>query len=459
MSTSRIEVPTSISNDSKEYSDKKNENNKRPRGATPPKENSKPSTPTTQIDDHSTSIKIIDGTKKIRYGTEYWVQRNVITVQVISHVPFDEVRVFCHKKGANDPKLMEILPYFEHYKSHGIAFETSFKKKLPHTSGRPETQKPIWLTAEFYKGGNIIKSSSTEPFFVCSRPGNDTASEKESVSPVNAASIIQPNKSKRSSFLPLTSIQPNPIAMVSPLTSSRINASMTSSFPLLKRYSSLHLPNTSPFTSPVQSPRTTPIHMSRGLYQASLSPKTFRTSPTTAFTSECKSTFAIVDISPARGSNAGGFPITISVSNIDLNSARDVTVFFGLLPASQIRIIDDHTLTVIAPARFIPGDVKVSIVVDGCETCVTGVFKYTDANTLPLSAPSNVQHVHYHLHHVQGSGSTSQLIKTPSTKSKLPFMSTLRPVDNNTSEIPSLLPSFKDFCTLEGHVNKKSKIT
>jgi hypothetical protein len=156
-----------------QYFDHKNNNHKRgrspPQTATPSSPEMTPNTPTLRKDD-LTSIAIIDGTKKIRYGNEYWVQRNVVTIKITSQVPFDTVNIYCYKKGVNDPKLVDTIQFFEQQRSYGSYFESSVKRKLPMTSGRPETQKKIWLTAEFITDGQVIRSSSTDPFFVCSRP-------------------------------------------------------------------------------------------------------------------------------------------------------------------------------------------------------------------------------------------------------------------------------------------------
>lgn len=122
-------------------------------------------------------ITIIDGTKKIKYNTTYWVQRNVVTVQVTASFLFDECKVTCSKESTSDVKHMETIPFGNFVLRNDFdstpKYEHVFKKKLPHTSGRPETQKYIWLSAEFLQHAESISKCSTEKFYVCSRPAGE----------------------------------------------------------------------------------------------------------------------------------------------------------------------------------------------------------------------------------------------------------------------------------------------
>lgn len=151
-------------------------------------------------------ITIIDGTKKRKYGTTYWVQRNVITLQVLASFKFDQCTVHCHKENSQDVKLMEVLTFKDHFGTYhnlpnGVTvYESQFKKKLPFTSGRPETQKHVWLSADFTSSANTVASCATDKFFVCSRPTSDLTGPQKARTKVHAdVNII--NRSKQSSAM------------------------------------------------------------------------------------------------------------------------------------------------------------------------------------------------------------------------------------------------------------------
>ncbi|KAG2388749.1 hypothetical protein C9374_000188 [Naegleria lovaniensis] len=134
-------------------------------------------------------IDIIDGTQKEKNGIKYWVQRNVITIQVISSFVFDTCTINCNKEGSTEVKHMETLSFVDSFakmneskimelnlstlrsaSTYHEIYEAQFRKKLPYTSGRPETQKLIWLSAEFSLNNQIIKTVISPKFYVCSRP-------------------------------------------------------------------------------------------------------------------------------------------------------------------------------------------------------------------------------------------------------------------------------------------------
>jgi hypothetical protein len=173
--------------------------------------NSPSSTDPTTLPVGGCRIIVVDGTKKIKYGTTYWVQRNVITVQIQAAFKFDECKIFCHKEHTSDVKHMETLSFNDHFvklSQHPHAYEGSFKKKLPYTSGRPETQKYIWLSAEFYQGSTLLGKCQTDKFYVCSRPANDPSKHHEQVkarTKVHADNLSIP---KNKSF----GMQPTPTA-------------------------------------------------------------------------------------------------------------------------------------------------------------------------------------------------------------------------------------------------------
>jgi hypothetical protein len=127
------------------------------------------------------SIQIIDGTKNEKNGKTYWVQRNVVTIQVLTSFEFDECKVLCKKENCSDPKILATLIFHERFfiNQNTNMYQATFKKKLPYTSGRPETQKEIWMEAEFYKSGKIITRVNSKRFFVCSRPNTEKKNTKK----------------------------------------------------------------------------------------------------------------------------------------------------------------------------------------------------------------------------------------------------------------------------------------
>lgn len=154
------------------------------------------------------TVEVIDGTRKQKYNTKYWVQRNVVTIQVLSGFVFDTCYVYCHKEGSHDIKLMEKLSYVDSFyklsqnktsqyrqqvqNPPNEIYETQFRKKLPHTSGRPETQKHIWLSAHFYLNDRLLKDVQSEKFFVCSRPQDSKGTARTKV-PAPSTSQLQFN--------------------------------------------------------------------------------------------------------------------------------------------------------------------------------------------------------------------------------------------------------------------------
>jgi hypothetical protein len=317
MIATEVSVVTTVVESEIEYSPVRNANNKRERCS--PVQAFRDPSPLLLPKDDATTIKIIDGTKKIRYNTEYWVQRNVITIMVSSHVSFDYVNIFCHKRGTEQPKLVERLVFSENQNrvQSKLPFESAFKKKLPMTSGRPETQKQIWLTAEFCTDGQITRTCATEPFYVCSRP----AKEEKSVKPASSFTVVETGRMKRVSFLPIT--QPS-AQETQPASPSR---------------------QPSPVKFIDWPPQPQPI---------------------------------ISEMCPAYGPHSGGSAITIRIQNHNLLSSREVTVWFGLLPASKVEILDEQTLVALTPPRFMPGTVQVAVIIDKKEIAETRQFIYTD---------------------------------------------------------------------------------
>jgi len=170
------------------------------------------------------SIEIIDGTRNVKYGTVYWVQRNVVTIKILVSFIFDECRVLCSKEDTNDVKLMEVLKFVDHFSkqksttrqdvSADSLYEVQIKKRIPFTSGRPETQKHIWLTAEFYLKNTMIHRVNTKKFYVCSRPGGkpgapepeksrETSSNSDQFSRTKVPQFRVYNPSQSSSSSPL----------------------------------------------------------------------------------------------------------------------------------------------------------------------------------------------------------------------------------------------------------------
>ncbi|KAL0481095.1 transcription factor coe2-B [Acrasis kona] len=282
------------------------------------------------------SVRIVDGTRKQRYGTNYWVQRNVITIQVSSNSQFEEARIFCNRKGTTDPKHMETICYMEtNAKRLNSSFEVTFKKKLPYTSGRPETQKQIWLSAEFWSKGVMVKRCNSEAFFVCSRPGTDKSppSSPEQVIPSSPVSPFKVN------------IQSSPVRRNSP--DPQVN--------------NIPLPSTS------TEPRTTCIQPQ------------------------------LVSILPSSGSYIGGCEATITIRNYTLLANDQVSIYFGLIPVTNIEIVGENTVVATTPARFMPGTVSVSIVINGNEIKNNIEYRYISelvpsTSTQPYHSYGNVRH-------------------------------------------------------------------
>lgn len=379
-------IPTSISHsDMRIYNDHKKTNNKRGHGK---------SFPTNTGPNSMCSIKIIDGTKRICHGTEYWVQRHVVTVKVTSLFPFDEVRIYCNKKGTQDVKHMNTLPYYGHYKSRGMIFESVFKKRLPYTSGRPETQKPIWLTAEFWQHGEIIKSCISESFFVSSKPDNErSAPHKSEISPVNSPSVIHSIKSDRNAFSS-ASIQTHSIAIVCPTAPISQHPNPIRCPMAVAATTPLYLVSREASMNPVnlnnESSRSPQLHFS----QTSSSSPCISTvngepiPPLRSLFESSKLVPAVIDINPKQSPHTGGSKVYITIANFYLGDSRDITVYFGLIPATQVRILDKNVLVVNTPPRFMPGRVKVSVIVCGHEIVDTPEFQYTDNPTRLMSPTS-----------------------------------------------------------------------
>ncbi|EFC43916.1 predicted protein [Naegleria gruberi] len=166
------------------------------------------------------TVQIIDGSQKEKNGIKYWVQRNVITIQVISSFVFDTCTVYCTKEGNTETKVMETLSFVDSFTKlnpskvaevlknakctlsidEDDVYEAQFRKKLPFTSGRPETQKLIWISAEFSMSNKIIKKVNSSKFYVCSRPqdlraigNNPVATSTTNVSSSSQSSSAMPN--------------------------------------------------------------------------------------------------------------------------------------------------------------------------------------------------------------------------------------------------------------------------
>ena len=189
-------------------------------------------------------VAIIDGTRKIKYNTSYWVQRNVITVQILAAFSFDECKVTCHKESTSDVKSMETVSFSSFTvrapqlngdlpaAASADTYEYVFKKKLPHTSGRPETQKYIWLNAEFYnKSGMPIGKCSSEKFYVCSRPAGESVQTQISKKPVKSKMLHMHAQDKK--HLGQHHVMASSPTMQLESNSSGGSASSSSSFSLL----------------------------------------------------------------------------------------------------------------------------------------------------------------------------------------------------------------------------------
>jgi hypothetical protein len=281
------------------------------------------------------TISVVDGTKKLKYGNEYWVQRNVVTIRVTANILFDEVSIYCHKRGS-ETRFMQTLPYYRALPY----FDASVKVKLPMTSGRPETQKEMWLSCTFTRAGQIVHQCTSKTFLVCSRPGSSPLPSTERQYPFSRVEI---GKNRKLSFVPIQS----------------------------NTYQTVSVTHTTEVVSPLPR-RNSP------------------SAPELPFTGIIQLNPVVTAIQPNYGTHHGGTQVTIHTRNIQLLDAREITVYFGLLPGIQVCVLSENTISVITPPRFMPGTVEVSVLIDKNEITEKCSFIFTehDSNTQPVPSDS-----------------------------------------------------------------------
>jgi len=150
------------------------------------------------------------GAWKVRGDEKYLIQRCVSTIQVFvpAEMSFNTCRVFCDKEGRElKQKLLsdtthDSFAFLPATQSQSLYKEWRFRRKIPFTSGRPETRKKIWIRALFLDvQGNVQKNIRSVPFYACSKPDSNAAYERNDLPvPDN-----EPQAEKSTDNIPVTS--------------------------------------------------------------------------------------------------------------------------------------------------------------------------------------------------------------------------------------------------------------
>lgn len=401
--------------------------------------------------DRTASIRIIDGTRNVKNGVQFWVQRHVVTVRIQCSFRFDECLVTCSKQGMSEQRYTQTLYFAEHFTkiaenrhhddhdSSGthlmMRFEAVFKTKLLYTSGRPENQRKVWLTASFFSGNTTIASATTDEFLVCSRPGNEMAeslplsdtsetpaSTKQDIDIYKSAKIVKwmnrrlhgtPAASRNDveqkrrtgsrsatsaaaevpATIPRNSIETAHYSgalgasQVQPVITNYPLRTLTTQYPDIHSYGQLHPFRAIPVIPPTTS-TTTSVHLARLDMGQNVSPSTpvgqfeqqsAYSSPFVAtpqhLAIESVSQFSIDSIEPNRGDIKGGERITLTGTFPFSQPIQlnSLVILFGLLPAPRIEHADHSRIVCISPQRLIEGKVQVTVSLMG-ESFASSIF-------------------------------------------------------------------------------------
>nr|CAG4712432.1 unnamed protein product [Naegleria fowleri] len=369
-------------------------------------------------------IDIIDGTQKEKNGIKYWVQRNVITIQVISSFVFDTCIVNCNKEGSSEAKHMETLSFVDSFTKMSESkiaelnlsttfrsqehefYEAQFRKKLPYTSGRPETQKLIWLSAEFSINNRIIKTVTSPKFYVCSRPQDlrgvtrvgsssedalQTSPQSQHASKLAAQKgvirgmvsviprkqiMVEPSSQSTTYSNPQPSLLP-PTGMTSSSTSSSrpVNIPPKNSLETKQQYQvqfpSAHPPpvSASQLLHTIPSPPSTSSNNVSNIYQHTFQqppqpPFSPHYTPSNIISNHSKLDTKLFSIHPNRGLLTGMHDVTIFGTFDGLfQNPQGVRVLFGLQDSPLIKQVLPDRIICVAPERIVPGQVRIEVVV------------------------------------------------------------------------------------------------